>query len=291
MKIKKILQAAALGGALLSATANAQLEIPNDQYWDEGGADKWRFIVAFPMLWAPSIDLEIQAGGATTEAEISFGDSLKNLQMGFMGELYFTKAWFGVFLKGMYMDVETDELETSTQIAGDLVGLNLGVTPSLQMGLYDMGFSWRVWRNLRIITLARATSVTAKIKVKGNVNVSVPNLPPPFGEGGTNDSTQAFEDDLDVDPGLSWDYQLGAEYGWWMGGTKRHGINIYGDAQVDGDSDSSWLAEIRYMYRVSKLNNFWLGWRHYEMKTQEDDEGDQTVVTIAGPLLGWAFSF
>ena len=109
MKIKKFIQGAAMGAALLSGTASAQLEIPNDQYWDSGDPDRWRFVFAFPMLWAPSINLETEATG---NVEITFKDILERLQMGMMFEMYLTKAWWGVFFKGMYMDInqpiETD---------------------------------------------------------------------------------------------------------------------------------------------------------------------------------------
>ena len=98
--------------------------------------------------------------------------------------------------------------------------------------------------------------------------------------------------DFDTDPDTSWDYALGLEYGWWFGATKRHGINLYGDTQAWGDSSSMWQVDLRYMYRVSKLNNFWLGYRHYEAKMEEDeDTGDQIELALSGPLMGWAFSF
>jgi hypothetical protein len=277
MKIKKILQAAAMGGAvLLSATANAQLEIPNDQYWDEGGVDKWRFIVAFPMLWAPSINLETEATGTV---EITFKDILERLQMGMMGEFYLTKAWWGVFAKGMYMDIgQPIELD----ILGGTVNADLNL--NLKMGMYDLGMSWRVWRNLRIITLGRLTAVSVDGTIEANI--CIPQI---IGDGCSVEGN--IDDKFDVDVPDAWDYALGVEYGWWMGANKRHGINAYADVQAWGDSKEMWQIDVRYMYRVSKLNNFWLGYRHYEAVMEGETDADDTNLSLSGPLLGWAFSF
>ena len=291
MKLKKLLQAAAMGGALLSATANAQLEIPNDQYWDKGGENKWRVVFSFPMLWAPSINIKTEtAEGNKSEHDIPFSSILENLQVGFLGELYITKAWWGFFVKAQYMDMGPDKPIESNLGLGP-VEVDLETDIGLKMGLYDIGMSWRVWRNLRIITLGRATQLEVDIKGEGTTTTCLPN---PFGGGclGTPDGSptvDSFSFKQNIDPGLTWDYALGLEYGWWMGRTNRHGINLYGDTALWGDSESTWLLEARYMYRVSKLNNVWAGWRHYEQKLE--DEGTDTTIAMSGPLVGWAFSW
>ena len=288
MKLKKLLQAAAMGGALLSATANAQLEIPNNQYWDEGDADRWRTVISFPMLWAPAITIKAETDTGKTETEIPFKSILENLQFGLLAELYVTKAWWGFFIKAQYMDMGPDEpIELDINVGPAEIKTETDV--SLKMGLYDIGMSWRVWRNLRIITLARATQMEVDIESEGGVCVPRPD----FLGGGCLPDGPATPLDFkqNIDPGLTWDYNLGLEYGWWMGKTKRHGINLYGDVQAWGDSASTWAVDARYMYRVSKLNNFWLGWRHYEQNLTDDDTGHKTVVSMSGPLVGWAFSF
>ena len=300
MKTKRLLQTAALGGALVSATANAQLEIPKGQYWDSGSED-FRAVLAFPMLWAPEINLNIEAGELDDiEVTIPFKDILTNLGIGFMGEFYLNYKWFGFVLKGMYMDLRPDTISES--LGGDIIGLDLDVDVGLRMGMYDIGLSWNLWRNLRLFTLGRVTQVDVTVEVEGNVSASLPdgapagcnpNRPFPLGclvDPGT-EIGQDFEGKADVEPDDMWDYMLGLQYSWWMGQTKRHGINLYGDVAVGGDSDSAWQIDVRYMYRVSKLNNFWLGWRTYQSVTEEDDNGHATTINLNGPLAGWAFSF
>jgi len=49
--------------------------------------DQWRFTIAFPMLWAPSIDGKIR-GDEPIDFSISFDDILENLSFGIMFELY-----------------------------------------------------------------------------------------------------------------------------------------------------------------------------------------------------------
>ena len=303
MKIKRVLQTAALGGALVSATANAQLEIPRGQYWDTKPVDGFQTVIAFPMLWAPEISLDIDTDGGTTEVVIPFKDIVERLNVGLMGELYVNWKWLGLIAKGMYMDVSTKDagadFSYDTGAIGTIEG-NLDADVNLKMGMYDLGLSFRLWRNLRLFTVARLTQVDVSVKLDGNVGIDYPGLPagcdpnagiiggcvvPPFKD------SSAINEKIDVTPDDAWDYQVGLQYAWWLGNTKRHGINLYGDIQAWGDSDQAWQLDLRYMYRVSEMNNFWLGWRTYVSEMEPDDQGHQTVVTLNGPLAGWAFSF
>ena len=293
MKIKRVLQTAALGGALVSATANAQLEIPRGQYWDTKPVDGFQTVIAFPMLWAPEISLDIDTAGGTTEVVIPFKDIVERLNVGLMGELYVNWKWLGFIAKGMYMDVSTKDAGADFNfdvpgIGGSIDG-NIDADVNLKMGMYDVGLSFRLWRNLRLFTLARLTAVDVSVKLDGNVSspglgcTVIGCLLPPFDE--------PISEKIDVTPDDSWDYQVGLQYAWWLGNTKRHGINLYGDIQAWGDSDQAWQLDLRYMYRVSEMNNFWLGWRTYVSEMEPDDQGHQTVITLNGPLAGWAFSF
>lgn len=288
MKTSRLLQTVALGGALVSANAHAQLEIPKGQYWDSGSED-FRIVVAFPMAWMPEINLNIETDADDLEVTIPFKDILTNLAGGFMGEFYLNYKWFGFVMKGMYMRLQPDTIESG--FGGNLGGLDLDIDVGLKMGMYDIGLSWNLWRNLRLFTLGRVTQVDVTVELEGEVNY--PGLPvdckpprcvfPPLNESG--------KADISVEPDDMWDYMLGLQYAWWMGDTKRHGINLYGDVAVGGDSASAWQVDVRYMYRVSKLNNFWLGWRTYQSVTEEDDNGHNVTINLNGPLAGWAFSF
>ncbi len=291
MKTSRLLQTVALGGALVSANAHAQMEIPKGQYWDSG-SEEFRIVVAFPMLWAPEINLNIETDADDLEVTIPFKDILTNLGMGFMGEFYLNYKWFGFVAKAMYMDLRPETV--STGFEGDLGGLDLDIDVGLKMGMYDIGLSWNLWRNLRLFTLGRVTQVDVTVELEGNAKINFPGYPagcsklcivPPV------DADENFKGDASVEPDDMWDYLLGLQYAWWMGNTKRHGINLYGDVAVAGDSGSAWQVDVRYMYRVSKLNNFWLGWRTYQSVTEEDDNGHATTINLNGPLAGWAFSF
>jgi hypothetical protein len=49
--------------------------------------DQWRFTIAFPMVWAPTINGKIR-GGPDADFEVGFKDILDGLKFGIMGELY-----------------------------------------------------------------------------------------------------------------------------------------------------------------------------------------------------------
>jgi len=57
--------------------------------------DQWRFTLAFPMIWAPDVNVKIR-GDQREDIKISFQDILEGLDFGLMGELYATRGPFGL---------------------------------------------------------------------------------------------------------------------------------------------------------------------------------------------------
>ena len=53
-------------------------------------ADQWLFTLAFPMLWAPDVSVEIR-GDRNEDIRITFEDILDGLDFGLMGEFYTRK--------------------------------------------------------------------------------------------------------------------------------------------------------------------------------------------------------
>ena len=69
--------------------------------------DKWRFTLAFPMLWAPDINGKIR-GDEPVDFEITFKDILDKLSFGLMFELYANRGPYGMALRTSYMRVEDE---------------------------------------------------------------------------------------------------------------------------------------------------------------------------------------
>ena len=64
-------------------------------------------------------------------------------------------------------------------------------------------------------------------------------------------------------------------------------------SRVAGDNDRDRSIEIRGLYRLGTLNNFWFGYRY--LKIGNDFPGDdidyRPDMTQAGATLGWALTF
>ena len=72
IKIIRLLQPTVINAVLLTATAGAQTGTVSEPQSEAKAPDRWTTVVAFPMLWAPNIDLEIESAGNITETTISF---------------------------------------------------------------------------------------------------------------------------------------------------------------------------------------------------------------------------
>lgn len=112
------------------------------------------------MLRAPENNRDFETAAGATGVTIPFKDILTNPSFGFMGEIYLHWKWLGLVAKGMYLDLNPNGVGTGFNlrpIVGD-VDLNIG----LEMGMYDFGLSWKLWRNLRLFTLGRVAQVAVQ---------------------------------------------------------------------------------------------------------------------------------
>jgi hypothetical protein len=65
-------------------------------------AEKWKHEVA-PYLWGAAMDGATTVGTVSADVDVSFGDILDNLEMGFMGTYRATRGPLSVTVDGVYM--------------------------------------------------------------------------------------------------------------------------------------------------------------------------------------------
>lgn len=228
--------------------------------------DEWRFTVAFPMLWAPSINGKIR-GSEDVDFSVSFNDILEDLKFGIMGELYANRGPYGLALRVNYLNVadkssSSDSL-TSTDIETDLT-----------MGVNDLLASWRVHDKVRLVTGVRHVHAKFKLKARSDI-LGIPIID----YDGTLSDTNSY------------DLLLGINFDHWF--DRKWGVMLNADVGVVGDNDRDYSLEFRALYRISELNNFWFGYRYLNIGNDTKQDGVEVKVdmTQLGPTLGWAFTF
>jgi hypothetical protein len=226
--------------------------------------DQWRFTIAFPMIWAPTINGKIR-GGPDADFEVSFKDILDGLEFGIMGELYANRGRFGAALRVNYMNVQSEE-----EVDGILIK-NIGT--DLNMGVNDFLATWQVHDDVRLVTGIRHVHAKMDVDVTGGL--------------GSTDSTETIR----VTDDNMYDLLFGLSYSHWF--NDRWGLMLNADVGVVGDNDRDFSTEFRALYRISDLNNFWFGFRFLNIGNDSNASGHLVKVdmTQVGPTAGWAFTF
>jgi len=88
-------------------------------------------------------------------------------------------------------------------------------------------------------------------------------------------------------------------YDWLLGGDYTYRINprwsliLGGDFAIAGDNDKGFMGNAVLTYRISQLNNLWMGYRYMRFKDKTIADGSilKTDFVQQGPMIGWAFTF
>ena len=226
-------------------------------------SDQWRFTIAFPMLWAPTINGKVR-GDPDLDFEVSFKDILNDLHFGIMGELYANKGRFGAAVRVNYMQVKKEN---------ELDGLIFtGFDMDLKMGVNDFLATWKVHDELRLVTGIR--------HVHAKLDFDIATRFPPE----TSKQVRVTDDNM-------YDFLFGLSYAHWF--NHRWGLMLNADVGLFGDNDRDFSTEFRALYHISDLNNFWFGFRYLNIGNDSDESGHTVKVdmTQVGPTVGWAFTF
>jgi hypothetical protein len=228
--------------------------------------DQWRFTLAFPMLWAPDVNVKIR-GDRREDIEISFQDILEGLDFGLMGEFYATRGPFGLAARFNYLDLRSEQSREGLVVDTEL-------KMKLTAGVSDFLASWRSHDRVRLLTGVRHVHSKVRLYITSIIN----------GNEISNERIPVSDED-------SFDMLFGFSYDQWF--SERWGLIINGDVGLFGDNDRNFSAEFRGIYRFGKLNNVWFGYRYLRIgnDTEEDGLSYELDTTQHGPMAGWAFTF
>jgi hypothetical protein len=183
-----------------------------------------------------------------------------------MGKLYANRGRYGFAFRTNYMRVENEMSRTGL--------INIRAQTELTMGVNDLLASFQVHDKVRLVTGVR--HVFAKLDL---------DLETSIGNGEVVDS------ELTITDSNNFDLLFGLNFTHWM--SDRWGLMLNADVGIAGDNDRDFSAEFRALYRISKLNNFWFGYRYLLIGSDVTTDGvDYTMdMTEVGPTVGWAFTF
>jgi hypothetical protein len=227
--------------------------------------DQWRFTIAFPMLWVPDIDGKIR-GDEPVDFSITFEEILENLTFGMMFELYANRGPYGLAFRSNFMQVEDESSRSGL--------LDTRVQTNLDMGVNDLLASFRVHDKLRLVTGVRHIFAKVELDIYSTL-------------GGT----EVFDETITVADDNQFDYLVGINFNHWV--NDRWGLMLNSDFALAGDNDRDISAELRALYRISDLNNFWFGYRYLQIGNDSKQDGITYKVDMiqSGPTVGWAFTF
>jgi len=227
--------------------------------------DQWRFSIAFPMLWAPSINGKIR-GDENIDFTIDFKDIVKNLSVGLMFELYANKGRFGLVYRSNFMRVKDENSHSGL--------IDAHVETKLNMGVNDLLASFRVHEKVRLVTGVRNVYADMDLKINSTIG-----------------SEEIVKRKVNITDSSSFDLLFGLNFDHWF--NDRWGVMLNADVGVFGDNDRDFSTEFRALYRISELNNLWFGYRYLNIGNDVHSDGMDYKIDMSqvGPTLGWAFTF
>ena len=252
-------------------------EIGPDTYKENPEFDDWNYLVAFPMVWAPSINGEMDTEGERVDFKVPFKDIFDNLNFGLIGELYAQKGkWlYSLRFDYMRMNASTETEELRGPITGGIIAPAHKIRLKLQMAANDLLVGYEVYPGLRLLTGVR------HVYANGDIGVS------PM----TDDGFIKIEKEFNLVKQNNFDWLVGATYRFWF--TDDWGIAVAGDTMIYGDNDRDLGFSAQALYRFGGIHNVWIGYRYLQIGSDTITNGIETKSDFIqhGPQLGWAFTF
>ena len=237
--------------AIAGATALALSLAAGSARADSSGFE-W---LGIAYLWAA--DIEVDARDRTLD--ISFSDTVENLEIGFQGHVEAQAQDFGGFVDVSFMAVGTNEVQQGIRVNTDV-----------DMTAMDLAFVW-----------SPAEESFTGIEVYGGLRyvetdfdlVIDPEPPgPPVLQTGVDKSY--------------YDFLLGARY---AAPINDHWRLVFNADLSEGDTEGTWSVGGFGVYRTGQ-HRFYAGYRHVEMDLP-GAAGETVTETFSGPAIAYGFAF
>ncbi|WP_253805779.1 hypothetical protein [Vibrio mediterranei] len=249
----------------VSLAALASMTVLSPCLAQSNQSEEWEYLLVFPMIWTPSITGTSGSSDGIVNIDIPFDNIVSNLNFGLMGDFYAQQGKWLLGVRANYLHIKSSNSSTYKPKLPLLPDITTTIDLDATMSLNDLFAGYEVTHGLVMLTGVRHTYSKFNIDIGVN-EYDIPSI---------NSSGHQF------------DWLVGLKYAHWF--NQNWGLSLTVDTSIAGDNDVNRGLNLAGMYRLSKLNNIWFGYRY--LNIQNDSGTTQIDVTQQGPMIGWAFSF
>jgi hypothetical protein len=230
------------------------------------GVSPWTFQLA-PYMWMAGAKADLTAGPIETSGEASFGDLLKNLDVGAMLRFEARHDRWGIMLDGLYMRLNSD---AKVRLANRRIrGLSIDAT--MEMSILEAAGFYRFGEGpVTVDALAgiRYFSIDVEMDISRRWTI--------------------LDREVNASQDMEWiDPIVGGRMVWnladdWL-------LTLRGDLGGFGiGSELTWNVAAAVGYRLSESTLLVVGYRHLDINYEDNVDFD---AQFSGPYLGMSFSF
>jgi Autotransporter beta-domain len=223
-------------------------------------AEEWKHELA-PYLWGSAMEGTTGIGGVTADVDVSFGDILDNLEMGFMGMYRGTRDRFSISVDTIFMG-----LGATQRSRNDLAKADIDV----DQFVLGAAAGYALTEKFLVLGGLRYNDLSAEVKVTG-----------PLGN-----TADAETDESWVDPYLGAQYTIPLSDAW--------SLNLYGDIGGFGiGSDLAWQGLVTFRWQLTERTGALAAYRYMDVDYESGSGSDRFKYDMAfsGPALGIVFTF
>jgi len=223
-------------------------------------AEEWKHELA-PYMWGSAMEGTTGIGDVTADVDVSFGDILDNLEMGFMGMYRGTRDRFSISVDTIFMG-----LGATQRSRNDLAKADIDVDQ------FVLGAAAGYALTERFVVLGglRYNDLSAEVEVTG-----------PLGN-----TADAETDESWVDPYLGAQYTIPLSDAW--------SLNLYGDIGGFGvGSDFAWQGLVTFRWQLTERTGALAAYRYMDVDYESGSGSGRFKYDMAfsGPALGIVFTF
>jgi len=210
------------------------------------------------------------------EVDAPFSDILDSLSFGYMAEFYARKNRWVYGLKLNYLETEDETIREGFTLPGreTPVAPSHNIVAEKVLGFTDLVVGYQLTDGIRLYTGMRALFTQIDLTIK------------PLGQG-----IIEIDEKINLADESMYDWLLGGDYTYRI--NPRWSLILGGDVALAGDNDKGLMGNAVLTYRISQLNNLWMGYRYMRFKDKMTADGPviKTDFVQQGPMIGWAFTF
>jgi len=223
-------------------------------------AEEWKHELA-PYMWGSAMEGTTGIGGVTADVDVSFGDILDNLEMGFMGMYRGTRDRFSISVDTIFMGLGATERSRNDLAKADI---------DVDQFVLGAAAGYSLTEKFLVLGGLRYNDLSAEVKVTG-----------PLGN-----TADAETDESWVDPYLGAQYTIPLSDAW--------SLNLYGDIGGFGvGSDLAWQGLVTFRWQLTERTGALAAYRYMDVDYESGSGSDRFKYDMAfsGPALGIVFTF